>query len=341
MPLLHSGFAKISRSSRRREGKADDKFVPPASPRREAAQQEQSLEDHPLQRSPLREGMPKQARAAPVLGSSAGTHLSPPRLQHSIDPGTPTKKAKTSSSPRDPIETGPVSQTSKKLHSRGSAKVPVAGLGGRCVQQGESLIGMLSHPRTRARLVLLLETLDALDRAQSGRRFARPTGFRTSLGNQRSVRKAVTTATPVHYGHASMQSPSSEVSRRAPRTHRQAFVHQQELERATGRGQATPLRDRNRLHGLDDLAGMSSDWTERSENGELSEHASYPSDDERSDLLASGPDLFSVDPSVRAMTNGGAKSFEPQPAPSIATQMRHAIPTSSRLTQLFLIRAAI
>ncbi|SPO30875.1 uncharacterized protein UTRI_05506_B [Ustilago trichophora] len=304
VPLLHSGFAKIGRSSKRRDVKAESKLVLPASPRKDVVRMEQSMDFKQPQSSPLKDNMQGQARKEARNDSSAGHDSNLQRPRHSAEFGTPVSKLR--SSPLAPgMPPTAVSPRASMQYSRSSVKIPVASLAGRSGFRGESLIGMLSHPRTRGRLIMLLETLDALDRGADRRRLSKTYTPRSMLvRHHKSGDQDITTIPALRLGHDLVASPSSELARRTSRSQRPMLTYKQDQTHVNGRRHATPGRDRKVAHsGFDELAGMSSDWTERSENGEVSENPAYLTEDEERGIRATGSDLFSLEPALKSKPN--------------------------------------
>ena len=299
VPLLHSGFAKIGRSTKRRDAKTESKVVLPASPRRDVAGLEQNMDAKPALGSPLKESMPSQVRRDSRHNSGAGVESAAQRPRYSSEVATPASKL------RPVRDTAASPKVSVHMHPRSSVKTPVASLGGRAGSRSESLIGMLSHPRTRGRLVMLLETLDALDRAGDRRRLSKSSTPRSiGIRPRHAGEPDVSTAPTLRTGRAAPGSLPSEIVRRTSRSHRPITPYKQEQAQANGWRQATPGRDRKSApSGLDDLAGMSSDWTERSENGEVSENAAYLSEEEEGGIRTTGSDLFSLEAAIGPRSN--------------------------------------
>ncbi|SPO29684.1 uncharacterized protein UTRI_05506 [Ustilago trichophora] len=305
VPLLHSGFAKIGRSSKRRDVKVEGKLVLPASPRKDVARMEQNLDIKQTQSSPLKESMPSQARKESRSDSGPGRDSHPQRPRHTAEfGGTPVSKSRPS--PLTPgMPSAAASPKASVQYPRSSVKVPIASLAGRSGPRGESLIGMLSHPRIRGRLVMLLETLDSLDRGADRRRLSKSYTPRSMLvRHHKSGDKDITAVPALHLGHDLVASPSLELARRTSRSQRPMLVYKQDQTHVNSRRHATPGRDRKVAHsGFDDLAGMSSDWTERSENGEISDNPAYLTEDEEGGIRATGSDLFSLEPAMKSKPN--------------------------------------
>ncbi|CDW97553.1 hypothetical protein [Sporisorium scitamineum] len=296
VPLLHAGFNKIGRSSKRREAKVEGQAVVPSSPSRATARMQSYSEAKQSHISPSRESEPTQHRKE--LYHEAGTGSAPiaQRPRSNVEPATPAGKAKYSSLASTLPDITASSKAVIQSHQRNSSKTPVNGFAGRAGPRGETLIGMLSHPRTRGRLVLLLETLDALERAADRRRSPK------SLSRQRTVvrRKKV--------GDKAINADSrllprlepnvllpSEAHGRISHSHR-PISNKQEQGLTNGRRLGTPGRDKKTASfGFDDIAGMSSDWTERSENGDTSENAAYLSEEDTA-IRAAKSDLISLEP---------------------------------------------
>ncbi|GAC98009.1 hypothetical protein PHSY_005597 [Pseudozyma hubeiensis SY62] len=269
VPLLHAGFNKIGRSSKRREAQIETKAAIPASPSRAMHSAGPSLHLRPSKASPSRENRRGESRS--------DVSAAAPRAQD------------ISASPRTPAQTQRRGSTSKH-HAR--SMVGHSGLG------GESLIGLLSHPRSKSRLVTLLETLDALDRVADRRRFAKVSSRSKMATTRHRWQSKVAAPSAASHPRAELGlSPSSDRIRRTPRSYRPTNANKEEQGFAHGQRHSTPGRDKkNGSNAIDDIAGMSSDWTERSENGEASENAAYTSEDEDKVIRAAKSDLINLDP---------------------------------------------
>lgn len=324
VPLLHSGFARIGRSSKRREAKTEAKLALPPTPRRDTALVEQSVDVKQPGDPPSRENLPKQARMAPQYDTGTGLELTPQRLRHGNDVANQAGKHRPVAQTPGGLGIAASPRTPAQCHPRSSVRVPVANGAGRTGPRGENLIGMLSQPRTRGRLVLLLETLDALDRAAHRRRSSKSLATRSVASRRKLSGKDATHATLLRAGQDGLASPALQNVRRAPRTQWSTLTYKQEPEYVIHRRHATPVRDAKAGHSkFDDLAGMSSDWTERSDNGEMSENAPYDSEEDRRGLRAIAPDSFSVEPLIRPGIDSSGAHAEAtglQPAPPIGLQ---------------------
>ncbi|KAJ9474584.1 SUN domain-containing protein [Pseudozyma hubeiensis] len=269
VPLLHAGFNKIGRSSKGREAQMESKVAIPASPSRAVHTAGPNLDIRPSKASP--------ARANGLGESRSDVSAAAPRAQD------------ISASPRTPAPT----------QRRGSSsKHQARSMASRSGTGGESLIGLLSHPRSKSRLVTLLETLDALDRVADRRRFTKVSSRSKMAATRHRPQSKIASSSAASQPKAELgMSPSSDRMRRTPRSFRPTNANRQEQAFANGQRHSTPGRDKkNGSNAIDDIAGMSSDWTERSENGEASENAAYTSEDEDKVIRAAKSDLINLDP---------------------------------------------
>lgn len=291
-PLLHAGFTKIGRSSKQSEGKTDSKSVIPASPNRAAARISSSLDAAQSPADPRRRAMPTQAHKDKRTEKNPGvaTLALPPR--HYVEDGHPsTTSGSLSRRPGSPSVTASPNIAVLRGTKSGS-NAPRRRLIDR--PRNENLIDMLSDPRAGSRLIMMLEALDALNRATDRRRLAR---YSTQHKATNRRLKASDKGSALHPGQDSIKTVSPDMVRRVSRAHRQNLTTQEERNLANGRRQIASAKGKKvDTFGTDDLAGMSSDWTERSENGEASEHAADLSDDEDHAIRAARTDQFSLDP---------------------------------------------
>ncbi|KAJ1578090.1 hypothetical protein NDA12_004431 [Ustilago hordei] len=296
VPLLHSGFARIRRSSKRREAMPDGKLVLPTSPRRDSARMEQSFDARQAHSSPLRTETPSQGRSEAKPGSATSPDLATQNMRLSAEAVTPARKNQSSSLTPNVVNKVVSPKAATSLHSKAAAKVAVGSLSGRSRLRGETLVGILSHPRTRGRLVILLETLDALDRIADRRGLQKDPVARPVVGRRKAGEIGMKGAPALHPELGLLASAAPGEVRRISRAHRPSPAAKQEHVHTGIRRLVTPAQNRTAaLSGFDDFAGMSSDWTERSENGEVSENAASMSDDNERDIKTSGAGLFSFE----------------------------------------------
>ncbi|TKY88730.1 hypothetical protein EX895_002361 [Sporisorium graminicola] len=305
VPLLHAGFTKIGRGSKRREAKIDGQGVVPSSPSRTTARLPSSPEAKQPHFSPSRESDPNSDPTQHRQGSRHESVTGPGSIaQHSrSDTGLATpaaSKAKALSLASALPEYIASSQAAGQSHARNGSKAPTNGFVSRAGPRRETLIGLLSQPRSRGRLVLLLETLDALERAADRRRLPKflPRQRVMARRQQTMGGKAPRTDTALLPRSEPNVLSAPDLHGHIARSHRPIFSHKQEQGLTNGRRHGTPGRDRKaESFGFDDVAGMSSDWTERSENGDASENAAYLSEDEENTAIrAAKSDLISLEP---------------------------------------------
>lgn len=319
VPLLHSGFARIGRNTKRREAKSDGKSVLPTSPRRESSRIEQSIDARHAQPSPLRTETLNQTRNEVKQESANGLDPATHQMRFVPEAATPARKHQLSSRTSGAANKATSPKVTSNQQTKSPAKLAVASLSGRSRSRGETLIGMLSHPRTRGRLVMLLETLDALDRVANLRRLPQYSVTRPGIGRRNVGKAAVKGAPAVQSEYSLLASPAAGEPRRVPRAHKPLSAIKQEHDHAGSRRLVTPVRNRTAaLSGFDDLAGMSSDWTERSENGEVSENPAYMSDDDERDIRTAGTGFFSLEPTPGPRSEAWPERVQTQ-APSSAT----------------------
>lgn len=276
-PLLHSGLAKIGRTSRKREGKSELQIAVPVSPKKMTPRSERRSDARLLQpyASPLVDKAdPERSPARLVSGS--GRSLTARRSQQELN-GTSAVDNPPALLPPGPPRSSVARRTLPASGAKPATKA--ANIVYRSRSQGESMIGMLSHPRTKRRLILLLHTLDALDLEADRRRsrIAPPRSMpRRSQANDRGPPDGHTRQMP----RASIKSPGDH-AHRAMRTQKLITAHHRDTDHRHVRDHTTPTRDRKpEAPVFDDLAGMSSDWTERSENEEASENAACLSEED-------------------------------------------------------------
>ncbi|SNX83997.1 uncharacterized protein MEPE_02705 [Melanopsichium pennsylvanicum] len=320
-PLLHSGFVKIGRKAKRRDAKADSKLVLPNSPRLDGPRMEQSIDAMQPPSSVLTGDDQNQTRGVSRHHSGMGIDSNAPRLRYNGDSATISSKSKPW-----PVASGTLGRVTSPrafapVHARSFSKMPFASFAGRSGTRKDSLTGMLCHPRTRGRLVILLETLDALDRAANLRRFSKSSITQSTLVHRRNTVRAHDEASMVvRTGRDLIASPSSDSGLRGLRSQRPTVTNKQDQSYANGRRLPNPGRDRKPgPSGFEDLAGMSSDWTERSENGEMSEHATYLSEEEEGELRAARSNLLRMESTMRL---GRDVTLDPHNA----TEMRSSLP---------------
>ena len=298
VPLLHAGFNKIGRSSKRREAKADGQSVVPTSPVRATARMQSSTEvKQPLVPS-SRDSMSTQPRIEPSPETGTGLGSTPQRPRIDFETATPAVQAHPLPLGSSPSGIAAIPKPTRQSQQKSRGKAAINSFAGRADPNGEAVIAMLSHPRIRGRLVMLLETLDALDRAAGRRRLPKSVPLHRTTARRHRVGEKAINATP-----ASRSGPDpsvvsfADLTGRTSRSHRPTFTHKQEQSFTNGRRLGTPGRDkRPGGSGFDDVAGMSSDWTERSENGDASENAAYLSDDEDIAIRAAKSDMISLEP---------------------------------------------
>lgn len=303
VPLLHAGFNKIGRGSKRSEAHIDATTVVSGSPSKATHRVEPSFDARRQKVSPLRESKLSQARkeSRPECSnrSASGSHLA----RCNVEDAKLASRFSLYEAPGIPrIVASP--KVGSQNYPRKSGKTLLATFAGRAAPRGEKMIGMHSHPRPTGHLMMILETLDALDRAAYRRRLSR-TSTRRKLDVPRYALRSNTLNLPAApHGTDLNLMPSSAMARRAARPNRSTATHKPELDFVHGRRHGTPGRDKwtGSLR-LDDTAGMSSDWTERSENGEVSENAPNTSEDEDKAIRAARSDLINLEPveNVRAM----------------------------------------
>ncbi|SJX64866.1 uncharacterized protein SRS1_15295 [Sporisorium reilianum f. sp. reilianum] len=298
VPLFHTGFTKIGRSSKRREAKSDGQAVAPSSPSRASARIQSNSEAKQSNISLSRESEPTQPRTDARHETITGSGVLPQQSRSIVESTTPAAKVKPLPFGSTLPENTANSKAAGQSHQRNISKTLANGVAGRAIPRGETLTGMLSHPRNRGRLILFLETLDALDRAADRRRLPksltrqRPDARRSKVGD-----KVIDADGPLRPRTEPNVLLPSDVHGRIARSHRPLLTHKQEHGLTNGRRHATPGRDRKaETFGFDDVAGMSSDWTERSENGDASENAAYLSEDEDTAIHAAKSDLISLEP---------------------------------------------
>ncbi|GAK66294.1 sad1/UNC domain protein [Moesziomyces antarcticus] len=277
-PLLHSGLAKIGRTSRRREGKSELQVAVPVSPKKMTPRSERKSDARLLQpyATPLVDKADPE-RSPARLASGSGRSLTARRSQQELNSTSAVDHAPVLSTP------GPPRGSVARMALPASGANPVTKAANtvyRSRSQGESMIGMLSHPRTKRRLILLLHTLDALDLEADRRRSRIAPPRSMPRHSQANENKGPPNGQRRQMQRASIKSPGDN-AHRALRAQKLITAHHRDTDHRQVRDHTTPTRDRKpEAPVFDDLAGMSSDWTERSENEEASENAACLSDED-------------------------------------------------------------